>query len=420
MGMKLKSYLPDEVIKFVRGVRQYSGSNIMADIRTNKYLKRISKMHKDHDVIHVAFIVQMAAIWDKEAPIYDAMKEDSRFKTDLIVVPEYDQVNEVTKTVYSEDNFFLKKYQDAVKAYEDGQWINLREAEYDYVFLQRPYDHYLPEELRSTTIVSFSKVCYIPYGFSGADVFNAGNTNKSFFRNVYFSFLESEYMVDLLRRKFVFPTERKMHRILNVGYPALIPYFNFPKSTNIKKVMWTPRWSFDAVLGGSNFLNYKDAFLSLVKKNASCQFVFRPHPLMIGEILRKGLMSQAAIDEYICQLEENGVIYDRDTLLYESMISTDLLITDYSSIIVEYFLTGRPIVYCDSSIQLNDTYSEIKKGMYVINNENEFQNCIDKIVLNNDPLRKERDKIIGSNFDFHKNATSNILKEIYSDFNREG
>ena len=387
---------------------------LLNDLRSSRKIKKVTQ--KSHaGTIRVAFIVQMAEIWDKEEPVYEAMLTDDRFEPTLIVVPPYDQVQERVTTCY-DDNFFLEQYPDAVKGYDNGKWIDLKQQQYDYIFLQRPYDHYLPAGFRGSDIVAFSKVCYIPYGFSSADVFNEGNTNKSFFRNVYMSFMESDYMAKLLQYQYRFPLEKSTHHVLSLGYPALSPYLAFPDINQLTRILWTPRWSFSPTIGGSNFLIYKDTFVELAAQNPQCQFVFRPHPLMFGEILRQGIMTQTDIDDYLAILRENKVVYDYGTPLLETLLDTDLLITDFSSIIIQFFLTKRPIIYCPSCIVLNETIEQLKEGMYLANTPEELIRITNDLVDQKDPLKENRLRIINNKeFEAHRDAANNILSAMKQD-----
>ena len=413
----LKAILPDSVISFKRDCETYAPKEIKKDLIANKAIRRVRNRPHLNSRIKVAFIAQMAEIWDKEAPIYDAMLLDSAFEPSVIVIPPYNQKTKSVEMAYDESNYFISRYPSCVRACEGREWISMESMNFDYVFLPRPYDHYLPEGFRSYHLAQFAKVCYVPYGFSGADVFNAGNSNKAFFRNVYFSFLESEYMLNILSRKFKTRAEKRNHKLLNLGYPALIPYFSFPQISAVRTIMWTPRWSFDSVIGGSNFLNYKDCFMEAVRAHPEFKFVFRPHPLMFGEILDKGYMSQEEISDYLRHLTSLGVVYDKNTPVVESLRNADVLITDFSSIIIQFFLTGRPIIYCESCIQMNQTYQKLKSGMYIVNSKDDFLNEINGLSITGDYLKPKRQEIICDGFDYHKNATNNILNAIKQDYN---
>lgn len=407
----IRSILNEEQLGRVRALKHLSPTEIAKDISADVRLLRAKSVGPG--TIRVGFIVQMAEIWDKESPIYDAMTKDDKFKPEIIIVPPYDLTNKTVTTSY-EDNYFLKNYPDAIKAY-DGGWIDLKPKEYDYVFLQRPYDSYLPKGFKSSDLSRFTKVCYIPYGFSGADMFNGGNTNKGFFRNVYFSFLETDYMVGMLKKKFKLPLERKAHKIVNLGYPALIPYFSIPERKEVKELMWTPRWTFTPSMGMSNFLKYKDDLIELAEEHKEQHFTFRPHPLMIEELRAKGLMTDREILDYLDRCKEAGISYDKGRPIFETFSDTDILITDYSSIIIQFYITGRPIILCDSGIEFNELYKKLAEGIYLAKNAEDLNSYVSLLTSGEDPLYGIRQKVIREELELHKNSTEAIVCAIKDD-----
>lgn len=412
----IKKFVPRDILE---AVRDYNPAAIIGDVKATSYIQAVNRRQAGNKgVIRVVFIVQSPEVWDKESPIYDAMRGNAKFEPELVVVPAFNWVTEQVETGYG-DNYFIREYPEAVRAYDEGGWINLAERKYDYVFFQNPYD-YLPKGLKSTDVVKFSKICYIPYAYSGSDVFSFLFTKKRFFRNVRLSFLESDYMVRLLRKKFLFPAAKKQHKVMNKGYPALIPYFSVPAASGIRRVMWTPRWSFDPVVGGSNFLKYKDVFLDIADRFPQYEFVFRPHPLLFGEVEKCQLMTKREIDQYMAELKSRKITYDRNTPVYDSLKDTDLLITDFSSIIVQYFLTGRPIIYCESVIEFNDAFQVMKKGMYSVQSESDLKTVVADILDGRDPLKECRDKIIHTELDIHRDAVENIIDEIIKDHGESG
>lgn len=56
---------------------------------------------------------------------------------------------------------------------------------FDYVFYQDPYNVHYPKEICSKSVVKYSKICYIPYGYVISPNFSdLLLQNKDFFRNV--------------------------------------------------------------------------------------------------------------------------------------------------------------------------------------------------------------------------------------------
>lgn len=358
--------------------------------------------------VRVGFLAQMPEIWDKQVDVYRELKTRADVETLLFVVPPYDAVHHTVTRNY-ENNYFLEHYDDTVKAVgSDGSVIDLKSYGLDYVFYQRPYDHYLPAPLRSSVVCAYAKCCYIPYGFSGADVFNAGNTNCDFFRNIYFSFMESAYMQKKLTKNFPLSTALKIRRIENLGYSSLEPYMNPAAPGEVNTVLWTPRWSYDKSMGGSHFLEYRHLLSELKQKYSHLNCIFRPHPLMFEELQSKDLMGKAEIDAYLESLRRSGISYDTGCPINDAIGASDVLITDYSSIIIMFFLTGKPIIYCTSQIELNETFSELARYMYVADTEDDVRRYLDQLLQGNDPLYEARMAYIRTEFAQHRSAAKRI------------
>ena len=104
----------------------------------NTRLRKIAKIKTKSPIIKVGYIVQVAEIWDKAAPVFDAMLVDERFDPFLIVVPAYDFVKSEIKDYGEELAFFLDNYgnERIVRAYEHEKWLDLRSFSFDYIFFK--------------------------------------------------------------------------------------------------------------------------------------------------------------------------------------------------------------------------------------------------------------------------------------------
>ena len=126
--------------------------------------KSINRKHSDLYPIRVGFIAQMPEVWDKQMGLFQYMIADPRFLPQIIYINHYDFVN---KRISEDDNqdkaFYESLYgQDAVIDYYQEK-DNFAIGDYDYVFCDRPYNCYLPKELRSFNLVKKTKLCMISY-----------------------------------------------------------------------------------------------------------------------------------------------------------------------------------------------------------------------------------------------------------------
>ena len=209
-----------------------------------------------------------------------------------------------------------------------------------------------------------------------------------------FVFVESDYIKQVFDKRFTGRRFYKHQYIEFKGYPSLANFFEMQKNTEIKNVLWTPRWSYDSMIGGSHFFEYKDTILKLKEKNNKINLIFRPHPLMFDHFISKGIMTNEDVSEYVEKLKEMSIEYDCDSMITSAIENADLLITDYSSIIINFFITGKPIIYCKANYELNDDYSRLAEGVYVVQNEIELLKYADMLLSGEDPLAEKRDKII--------------------------
>ena len=401
---------------FYRALRKifYIGKSVCLDIRSDIRLLKL-KNKTCGNKIRVGFIVQMPEIWDKQQVVYEELLKRDNTEVFMFVVPSYDIEKRVITTNY-ENNYFLNRYSSVIRAIDTfGKAIDLKAYELDYAFYQRPYDMYLPEQLRSHNVSAYCKCCYIPYGFSGADVFDEGNTNRDFFRNIYFTFMESSYMQKKLVRKYPISSRMGIRHIEDLGYPSLEPYFAKRTSETLKTVLWTPRWSYDAKLGGSHFVEYKNLPFVLQDKFKDIRCVFRPHPLMFGELKSKELMTETDVETYLSAVENCGIVYDTGTPINAALDEADVLITDYSSIIIMYFLTGKPIIYCKSHIEFNETFQKLGQYMYLAESEEDIYFYMEQLSNGNDSLKEKRLEFISREFSKHINADKRIIDRIIDD-----
>ena len=98
---------------------------------------------------------------------------------------------------------------------------------------------------------------------------------------------------------------------------------------------------------------------------------------------------------------------------------SNFLITDISSIIVEYFITGKPIIFCSNQEvkpHFLPYFQKIIETCYIVNNEKELTNTIDYLKSGKDEKSENRKKLITEIFgDLSKNAPQNILNDILKD-----
>ena len=110
---------------------------------------------------------------------------------------------------------------------------------------------------------------------------------------------------------------------------------------------------------------------------------------------------------------------DSEKEYLETFYTSSCLVTDISSIVPEYFLTGKPIIYCHRKGSLNsfEKYKGYTAGFYWVENWNELKATLDILRSGKDPLREKRRELIKSEFYIPKEGSGYLIKEaIKNDF----
>ena len=92
--------------------------------------------------------------------------------------------------------------------------------------------------------------------------------------------------------------------------------------------------------------------------------------------------------------------------------SSDIMITDISSIVAEYFLTGKPIIYCHKKDCFNDFSRELSKGFYWVRSWDELEKTINMLKSGEDPLYEKRQHIINNVFYINPKGAGYTIKEL--------
>lgn len=394
--------------------------NVYQNRRSSYYLRRTSQKTQDSNKsMKIAFIVFEPETWDKLEPVYLELKKRKNTVVDLLIVPSFDQELKLTTHYGKELDFFKKIDEGAIQTCDNnGKYIDIRNEKYDYVFYQDPYNQHMPKELRSDYVVKFSKICYIPYGYSGASVFNNGNTNISFFRNIYWGFIDIPEVANILYNQHKNNCLKGYQHFEVLGYPVFDKYYKMKWNGEIKSILWTPRWSYAPGIGGSHFIEYKDAFVKLKDDYPNHNFGIRPHPMMFANLINEGRLSEKEKFSYIENLDDKKISISSRKSLYEEFEETDVLITDYSSIIPMFFLTKKPIIYCPADITLNSEYKRIAEGMYIAENWDEVKKYMNEILNGNDYLKEKRIEIAEELMVNHENASVKIVDTLFADYKK--
>lgn len=380
--------------------------NEINNLCTENINLRIKLKVLNREKINIVFLCHRPAVWGAQKTIYEAFLSDSRFDTKIVTLPQIDDMASYGKT-----KEYFSKY-NAINGYDEKActYINLKELLPDIVFYQQPYDSMRHNDFSSNVVSKYSKICYVTY-FSF--ISNVNNTEvidscypKAFFKNVDFIFAQDKFEEGYLQQYLDSINSSKLN-IVNWGYPKydnLDRYinsesvvWNYKKDDDIFRVLWTPRWTTNE--NNCHFFKYKDKLMDFCDNNTDVDFVFRPHPQSWIEWEKTGEFSSHKKVEFYNEYEKRKNMSIDETGEYlTSFYSSNCLLTDTSSIVLEYFLTGNPIIYCYNNSVYDFTKEGIGEGFYWAESWDDVYKYLIDLKNGIDPLKNKRMELIKNNF----------------------
>ena len=376
----------------------------------------IKKLRKNKEKkLRVAFLCEENPKWGYQS-IYDEMKKDENFEVlpiiNLPIITNRRQEFLQKKNI----EFFSSFNMDSIDGYdyEKNLYKPLEEFMPDIVFYQQPW--YMIRSQLPEVVSKYALTCIISYGFTSINTESWGSDAvRKNSGNLWKMFAESEY-----HNKFYQKAAELKHKDIMVtkGYPKLDNY-KLPVEPKFEKlwkdsdkaekhrIIWAPHHSIDKYgYAMSNFKEQYLYFLELAKKHPEYSFVVKPHPSLRFQCISESFLTAEEYDSYINEWNslDNSTVYT-DGNYFDIFKTSDVLITDSSSFLAEYFYSGKPIIFFESPTRagFNKFGLNIKKGFYTLKKTEETENMLEELLIkNNDTLKDLRKKIINKEFYYPK------------------
>lgn len=355
----------------------------------------------------VVFLVNYPQAWNSVSKIYDEAVKRDDLNVLVFAIPQlkYGEDDSVGISDFVNDAYEYFKQTDvqAIKANtDDGKWVDLKDYEPDYVIYMRSYNQYTPTLYKSFNVCRYAKCFYVPYAYG-----MLGKNMLSLVLPENFSLtMHRVFFANDSRRKEYAkeqPAYRKnfVNRFRYLGFSR----FDFCKTNGSTRdfsnrnytVAWMPRWATDNKPDQkpSHFLTFYKHFVEYFETHSDMNLIIRPHPLMFSSIIARGIMTEEEVKAFKNRCKDaQNIEIDEKKDYAQTLFEADVLVADYTSLIAEFFMTGKPIVFCDTVEGLNDEGNKICGAAY---NETSFDGIIDKLVVlknRNDELFESRKALI--------------------------
>ena len=381
-------------------------------IDTQKNYKNIIKKLKSKEKIKALFCCEQNEKWSY-TKLYQTLKNNSRFEVLPVVLFPITSKGQIIFT-QSENKIFFEKL--GIKTldgwdYENNKILNIQSLNPDIIFYQQPW--YLNNINHPKNVSNYALTIMAPYGYTTLSPKEWGSDGvKEIYRDLWLFMAESPYHV-----KFYKKAAKMRNNLAPFGSLKFDNYKESSIQNSAKpKIIYAPHHtiSTDGLRMSTFQNNYKD-FLNFAKENQQFDFVFKPHPMLINTVVEYGLMTRVEYQNYLNEwknLPNSEVCLDGD--YFEIFKTSNLMITDCSSFLAEYFPTKNPIIFLNrlDRAPFDDFGNKIKKGFYFANDFKDVENHIKNLFeAKIDPLAKTREEILNKHFYLDEKLTCNKVVE---------
>ena len=362
---------------------------IVAEIRYSEIAERrrnnrLSKKKKSNR-IRVGFYVDAGQFFSAFADLYDSLIHDDRFDVVMLAAPET-----YKNKVYSNDApLFLDEHKiPYINLYENRKFKKFSSLNLDYCFYSRHYLLRQPKKVSFLEARKTCRICYIPYAFCP----QTGHTEQTLcsfkeLRAFDYLFAENIYMADIYE-KYKKEFSHVYTKILPVGSLKFAYIFKHmddravQEKKYVQSILYNPRWTLNE--NTSSFFMMKDYFFNIAKEHKDIEYIFRPHPLMKQNIIKT--IGADFWNDFVGHFSENdNTVIDLDADYMKSFSIASVLVSDISTMMFEFAVTGKPVIYMYRRNLLNAFGTEAAKGYYICTSPD----AVDKVLAD---LRRGIDK----------------------------
>lgn len=393
-----------EIMQTISDLTVYIGKNGSISHETSKLLADLSALEQDlkenlNVKLEVLFLPYKFSMWDSMASVWEAARKDPMCNSYVMPIPYYDKDDKQMLSVYHYEGgdfpMDIVDYRtyDLVSRRPDIIYFHNAYDEYNYITSVDPR-FYVKELVKYTDML-----VYLPYYMFGEV---KGHPECSY---------RYQYIGGKLATKIILPCENvkecfkiggeNQDKLAVLGSPKVDAVVNMKQDWEIPD-QWKEKLegrkiiilntSLTAYLKIPAWLKQIESIIIQLNECKSVGVVWRPHPLFKATIETMRINDIGLYNKIldIIKNSDNIVKDDGEDLMAVIGIS-DALISDYSSVLLQYTFTGKPALSLDhtskerTSIVFCDYFSQ-----YFINDGDTIEDFIAMVIRGDDKKKEER------------------------------
>lgn len=372
--------------------------------RYRKVLRRIRRYPHTRK-IRVLFLVMDAAKW-KAQSLYETMRADGRFHPVMALTTYKDDLafdaGRAIRKIDIDGEFYRKLGNECVEVFdrETLRGLPLSLFSPDIVFFQGPGSFLDGQYV--FTVSKYALCCYIPYSIETVEMM-AVHKLPYFHEQLFLQIAPTEADARYIRESY--PQWRRAGSVEGLGHTVFDEYVRCRddgEGGDSNRVIYAPHFSFpvggkDRAVTLSTFLTTGKPILDYARKHPEMNWLFKPHPLLRRELEETRVWTKAEIDAYYSEWDRIGGSWDLGDYI-RLFLRSKALITDCSSFLVEYAMTGKPIIrLMDDTIRarMRSAYEPLFSTYYSVRTLSEMMSAFSSVLeRGEDPKREARRKTL--------------------------
>lgn len=344
----------------------YSNQNIDICEKTISNLNKIIELIEVNmdKKLNIVFMPYNASMWNSLESIWKSASKDDRCNCYVVPIPYY----KIISSSDGNDEFIFTYEGDKFPEYvpvTDYKKFSLEKIRPDIIYIHNQYDEFNNATRVDSDYFSYNlkkytdMLVYVTYGILG--------TYPVGFYTDFYSFISTRDFDKVIVQSPSFEVIAEFsgipkNKILTLGSPkfdALVA--NLEKNSidqNLKKqlenkivFLWTTNLM-KIINGRNEVIDQIEEVFNLIENNNEYALIYRPHPLELEYVKSK---APECFDRYNDLLEslayKSNIILDNTSSYYEAFNISDALITDRSSVLIEYMKTGKPVFIYDIGLE---------------------------------------------------------------------
>lgn len=373
-----------------------------AELMRQKYKhKKALKRLKNTEKIRCVFMALDISAW-KYDHVFRLMEMDPRFDPIIFVCPIVNQGREIMlDKLKLSVKYYREKGYKVVCSYDEekDKYVDLRkELHPDILFYTNPYEGFIDNRFYISHYKDILTV-YVSYFFTCSTDMDF-NTNVDLYNLVWRKYVENDFTYQICH-KYAY---NKGRNAVVTGYPGIEPLIDNHKvvdpfnGDSRKRIIWAPHHTLDSsIYGHSCFLMYADLLLELASRYVKdAIFIFKPHPLLKSKLYEA--WGKTKTDHYYSQWAdgENTSINEGD--YYDLFLSSDAMIHDSGSFVVEYLYVNKPVMRTVNDVPLETQFNEFALSClnqyYLAKNQSDIEQFVFNVVNGIDLLKEKRTRFL--------------------------